>query len=85
MNVGLLIILVLLVLSFLGIPIYIALGIGTLLRQAKKMLRPLKGSNSLLCSESREYFYTSTRTVKVKSIVIAVFLPFFAPFSTTSF
>ncbi len=31
MNVGLLIILVLLVLSFLGIPIYIALGIGTLL------------------------------------------------------
>ncbi len=31
MNVGVLIILVLLVLSFLGIPIYIALGIGTLL------------------------------------------------------
>ena len=31
MNVGLLIILVLLVLSFMGIPIYIALGIGTLM------------------------------------------------------
>ncbi len=31
MNVGLLIILVLLILSFMGIPIYIALGIGTLL------------------------------------------------------
>jgi hypothetical protein len=30
MNVGLVVILILLVLAFLGIPIYIALGIGTL-------------------------------------------------------